>query len=151
MYIGVAIRSSSIALGFVEDTGKLGFHNSFPLLPEEGADSIILDLVFSIKTIAETVPLELFNVTLDAIGLTIIGTLDKEGRIAGCVIKSLENIDLRETLQKNFNIDVFVASADDALQMAHKEVEGHGEQSAAIIAAGLLCKYQETIPQEYEG
>jgi predicted NBD/HSP70 family sugar kinase len=148
MYIGVAVRNSSIALGFVDYEGKLDLQSCFPLLPEEGADNVILDLVFSIKTISETVPMELFNVTLDAIGVTIIGTLDKgEGRIVDCVIKSLANIDLRETLQKNFHIDVFVASADEALQMAQREVEGRDEQSAAIIAAGLLCKYQEISPQ----
>jgi hypothetical protein len=31
MYIGAAIKSSPIALSFVDVTRKLGFHNSFPL------------------------------------------------------------------------------------------------------------------------
>ncbi|MDR0649099.1 MAG: hypothetical protein LBF92_07160 [Synergistaceae bacterium] len=148
MYIGVAVRDSSIALGFVDDEGNLNFSNSFPLLPEEGADTVVMDLLFSIKAISETIPMELFDIRLKAIGVTIIGSLDKErGRIVKCVIKSLENIDLRETLQKNFSIDVFLASADDALQMAKKEVEGRDERSSAIIAAGLICKYQEACLQ----
>ncbi|MDR1193834.1 MAG: hypothetical protein LBK98_06705 [Peptococcaceae bacterium] len=142
MYIGVAVRGNLVSIGFVADDGEVSFPSTFPIDPEIDSNSIILDLIFNIKTIAETVPLELFNQTLDGVGVSIIGSLDeKNERILECANGGLENIKLRERLERNFDIDVFVGSADMARQYAAGEIVGRSEQEAAIIAAGLLCKY----------
>lgn len=146
MYIGVAVRGAVLALGFVYNDGKLTFPSFFPLDPENDANDIILDLVFTIKTIAETVPFELFNDQLEGIGVTVLGQLDqKNEKIVECENRGLMKINLRERLQRNFEIDVWVDSADAAMQAAAKEIEGFDEQSAAIIAAGLLGR------RAYEG
>lgn len=141
MFIGVAVRGSVIAVGFVHDNGNLTFPSSFPLNLEEDVNGIILDLVFIIKTITETVPFELFNDQLDGIGITIQGRLDdKNERIAECVNRGLEKINLRERLQRNFEIDVWVDSEDVAVRAAAEEIKDKDEQSAAIVAAGFLCR-----------
>lgn len=139
MYIGVAIQGSVIAVGFVYDNGDLTFPSFFPLDPEKDTNGIILDLVFIIKTITETVPFELFNDKLEGLGVTVMGQLDdKNERIIKCENRGLEKINLRERLGRNFEIDVWVDSADVAAQHAAEEIKGHDEQSAAIVAAGLL-------------
>ncbi len=141
MYIGVAIQGSIIGLGFVYDDGRLTFPSFFPLDPENDADEIILDLVFNIKTIAETVPLSLFNDQIEGIGVTIEGCLDdKNERIVECENRGVKKINLRERLQRNFEVDVRVDSADVAMRAVAREIESSAEQSAAIIAAGLLCR-----------
>lgn len=141
MYIGVALLGPVIAVGFVHEDGKLTFPSSFPLDLDMDANSIILDLVFTVKTIAETVPFELFNDKLDGIGVAVLGYFDDEGeRIIECENRGLKNINLRERLQRNFEIDVWVNSVDVAMRAVTKEIEGHDRQSAAIISAGLLCK-----------
>ena len=141
MYIGAAIRGPVIAVGFVYENGDLAFPSFFPLDPGKEADGIILDLVFTIKTIAETVPFELFNDKLEGIGVTVIGGLDdKNEQIIECENPGLKKINLRERLQRNFEIDVRVESADTAARAVGKEIRGRDERSASIIAAGLLCR-----------
>lgn len=140
MYIGVAVRGPVIALGFVHEDGKLTFPSFFPLDMGNDANGIILDLVFTIKTIAETVPFELFNDQLEGIGVTVLGSLDdKNEKIVDCENQGLKKINLRERLQRNFEIDILVDSEDVARLAAAGEIEDADEQSAAIIAAGLLC------------
>lgn len=141
MYIGVAVRGPAIALGFVHEDGKLTFPSLFPLDMGNDANGIILDLVFTIKTIAETVPFELFNDQLEGIGVTVLGSLDdKNEKIVECENQGLKKINLRERLQRNFEIDILVDSEDVARLAAAGKIEDADEQSAAIIAAGLLCR-----------
>lgn len=141
MYIGVAVQGSVIAVGFVYDNGELTFPSFFPVDPEKGVDAIVLDLVFTVKTIAETVPFELFNDNLEGVGVTVLGCLDDKNEvILECENRGLEKINLRERLQRNFEVDIWVGSAQVAAQNAAKEIEGRDGPSAAIIAAGLLCR-----------
>ncbi len=85
--------------------------------------------------------MSLFNDQIEGIGVTIEGCLDdKNERIVECENHGLKKINLRERLKRNFEVDVWVDSADVAMRAVAKKIEGHAEQSAAIIVAGLLCR-----------
>jgi glucokinase len=151
MYVGLHVGKSQIEIGLVSDRGDVSFPSTFPVEPDADSERVIIDIIYNIKTVSEEVPIELFNNHLTGIGITIDGVLDEENeQIVECVNRNLINIRLRERLQRNFDIDVFVRSSEDAKTLASKEIAAKTGRQAEIAAAGLLCKYIElkepTIP-----
>jgi hypothetical protein len=141
VFIGAHVGRSQIIIGMVSENGELTFPSVFTVSPEADSDAIILDIVYIIKTIAETVPVMLVNEELAGIGITIDGVFDREsGKIAECADHGLENIRLEERLQRNFTIDVIVSGAERAKSMAASEIANRTERDAGIIAAAMLCR-----------
>lgn len=129
MFIGIDVRDTKIAMGLVNDKGELSFASTFPIDSEQDPDKIILDIIFVIKNISETIPLELFNDRLVGIGICIQETLG-------------ENLSLQETVQRHFQIPVLVESLTVATDSVENEIgtlKGN-ITNARIIAAALLCK-----------
>ena len=129
MFIGIDVRDTKIAVGLVNDKEQLSFDNMFPNDSEKSLDTLMLDIIFIIKNISDTIPLELFNDRLLGIGICIQETLDKDGI-------------LQEVVQGHFQIPVFV----ERLTVTTDESEDEtgtlkvNISNARIIAAALLCK-----------
>ena len=129
MFIGIDVRETKIAMGLVNDKGELSFESTFPIDSQQGLDKLILDIIFVIKNISETIPLELFNDRLLGIGICIQEILG-------------ENSPLREIVQRHFHIPVFVESltvATDSAENGIGTIKGN-ISSEGIIAAAFLCK-----------
>jgi predicted NBD/HSP70 family sugar kinase len=142
MYLGVNVSSTHISLGFVGENGNVSHPSSFPVDPEMDGETILLDLIYSIKTMAETVPVNLFNNSLDAVGVTIQGEIDEySGIVLECVNCGLERINLKLRLQKSFEIPINVNTDANAIKLAQAEITAHPRQNPSVIAAGLICKY----------
>lgn len=150
MYIGVDIAGPVISIGLVSEGGDLSFPSTFPVDPEMDGEAVIIDLIYSIKTIAETVPIELFNDNLEAIGVAIEGKIDEDSDIIlECTNCGLERIDLKRRLQRSFEIPINVNTGDTAKELAKAEIEARPRQNPRIIAAGLICKYAPNADESF--
>jgi hypothetical protein len=150
MFIGAHVEESRIIIGLISRNGDLSFPSVFAVNPDADSDAVILDLIYIIKTIAETVPVMLVNENLSGIGITVNGVFDeKNGMIIERADHGMENIRLEERLQRNFEIDVFVGGAARAKELAAVEIANRTDRDAKIVAAGMLCKYirEEKIEQ----
>lgn len=129
MFIGIDVRDAKIAVGLVNDKGELSFENMFPIDTGESLENLMLDLVFIIKNISETIPLELFNDRLLGIGICIQETLD-------------ENNIMQEVVQEHFQIPVYVERFTVDTDSVENKIETTKEYiiNERIIAAALLCK-----------
>lgn len=137
MFIGIDVVDTKIAIGLVNNRGELSFESTFPIDFEQDSEKFVLDLIYVIKSISETIPLELFNDRLLGIGIGIRNTSDKNSGIS-----KLGNGPLQEIIQQYFNIPVFAESFEAAKDLAEPEmgtlkgeINKHG-----IIAAALFCK-----------
>jgi predicted NBD/HSP70 family sugar kinase len=114
MFVGIDVKDTRIGMGLVNDKGELSFESTFPVDSGQDPDKVMLDIIYVVKSISETVPLELFNDRISGIGIGIHDAF-------------MENSSLQETIQRYFDIPVFVESVQG-------KVKNEG-----IIAAGLLC------------
>lgn len=120
MYIGIAV-GDEIKLGLVNDDGETSFESTFPIEASQNIEKLMLDLIYTVKSISETVPLELFNERITGIGISIRDIFEEK------------NDYIQKTIQRYFDIPVIVNTLTNAL-------ESTGIDNQGIIAAGLLCK-----------
>ncbi len=142
MYVGVDIKETMVAIGLVSDQGKVAFHSSLSVDAQKNPDAIVMEIIFIIKSLSETVPLELFNDQLQGIGIGIADDIDKNSgniiRHTGC---QFPNDSQRDKIERHFNLPVYVDNHKEAATLAANEMQGpHGDFSG-IIAAAMLCKY----------
>jgi len=121
MFVGIDVRDTKIGMGLVSDKGELSFQSTFPIDSEQDFDKVTLDIIFVVKSISETVPLELFNDNISGIGICTQHTLDK-------------NSAMQVIIQGYFDVPVFVENIAVDMVLADNEIN-----NAGIIAAGLLC------------
>lgn len=142
MYVGVDVRDTKIAIGLVSDKGAVSFQSSLPIDPQKNPETVILDIIYIIKSISETVPLELFNDRLSGIGIGIPDTLDKDNEdIIQCINPGLKSISQKEMIQRHFDIPIFVENHKAAEALAANEIAALKGNNAGIVAAAMLCKY----------
>lgn len=142
MYVGVDVRDTKIAIGLVSDKGVVSFQNSLSVDPKGNLEAVILDIIYVIKTMSETIPLELFNDRLVGIGIGIQDTVDKDSEnIVQCNDPGFKSISQREILQRHFDIPIFVENHKAAEVLASNEIGALNGNNAGIVAAAMLCKY----------
>lgn len=150
MYVGVDIKETEVAVGLVNDQGKVAFHSSLSIEPGKDPDAIVMDIIFIIKSLAETVPLELFNDRLQGIGIAIPDAIDKNsGSIIGQARPRLQNDSHREKLERHFNLPVYIDNREAAAVLAVKEIQGSQGIFPGIIGAALLCKFFHSPKEEF--
>jgi glucokinase len=138
MYIGVDVGTTKITLGFVSENGEASFPSNLPMNRAQTTDSLILDLIYMIKTIAETVPLALYNFKLMGIGIGVPGLIDKN---SGTLISSpnigWKNVQLKETLERHFTVPVVVENDSAATALAELELGAlQGTKNSVFINLG---------------
>lgn len=144
MYVGVDVRDTKIAIGLVNDNGRVSFQSSLAIDPDKNSEGVILDIVYIIKSISEAVPLELFNDRLLGIGIGILDTLDKNsGNIIPCADSRLGSISQEEMIQRHFEIPIFVENHAAAKALASNELGDLKGPEAGIVTAAMLCKYMK--------
>ncbi|MEL7622441.1 MAG: ROK family protein [Clostridiales bacterium] len=150
MYVGVDIKETEVAIGLVSEGGKVAFHSFLPVAPEKDPDTIVMEIIFIIKSLAETVPLELFNDRIQGIGIAIADDIDKSsGSIIGQVRLRLPNDSHREKLERHFNLPVYIDNRGAAAALAGNEIKDFQGIFSGIIAAALLCKFFHSPKEEF--
>lgn len=144
MYVGVDVRDTSITIGFVNDRGVVSFHNSLQVDPEKDTEAAILDIIYVIKTMSETVPLELFNDRLLGIGIGIPDTLNKDdNNILVRGNADLKRTTHREIIERYFDTPIYIENHSTAEKLAAAELSAAKGKNAGVVAAALLCKYMK--------
>ena len=142
MYIGVDVKDTKISIGLVNDKGAVSFQSFLPVDPKNDPDSVIMEIIFIIKSLSESVPLELFNDRPTGIGIGIQDNLDKDsGIIVQCANPEFKSISQREMIERHFDLPVYIDNHTAAEALAVNEIGADKGNAAGIIAAAMLCKY----------
>lgn len=144
MFIGVDVRDTNITIGFVNDRGLVSFQNTLQVDQEKDPETAILDIIYVIKTMSETVPLELFNDRILGIGIGIPDILNKDdNNILLHKKPSTGRTSQKELIQRHFDTPVYIENHSTAEKLAAAEISATNGKNAGVVAAALLCKYMK--------
>ena len=106
VYIGVDLGGTNIAVGLVDEEGKILHKDSVPTLLERGPEPVIKDMAhLSLKVIKDA------GYTLDdvkAIGVGVPGLADKTGVVIFCTNLRWHMVPLREIMQSIIDKPVYI-------------------------------------------
>lgn len=107
MYVGVDLGGTNIAVGLVDENSILKYHKSTPTRAERGSKEVIKDII---KLINETIrDYGINKETVKAIGIGVPGIAEpNSGEVIYCVNLGWNNVPLKQDLEKELNIPVFV-------------------------------------------
>lgn len=107
MYVGVDLGGTNIAVGLVDENSILKYHKSTPTRAERGSKEVIKDII---KLINEAIRNYGINKeTVKAIGIGVPGIAKpNSGEVIYCVNLGWNNVPLKQDLEKELNIPVFV-------------------------------------------
>lgn len=107
MYVGVDLGGTNIAVGLVDENSILKYHKSTPTRAERGSKEVIKDII---KLINEAIRYYGLNKeTVKAIGIGVPGIAEpNSGEVIYCVNLGWNNVPLKQDLEKELNIPVFV-------------------------------------------
>lgn len=107
MYVGVDLGGTNIAVGLVDENSILKYHKSTPTRAERGSKEVIKDII---KLINEAIRYYGINKeTVKAIGIGVPGIAEpNSGEVIYCVNLGWNNVPLKQDLEKELNIPVFV-------------------------------------------
>lgn len=135
MYIGIDLGGTNIAVGIVDDNGKIIVKDSTPTLAKRGYKEVIKDMaVLSKKLMADN------NISEDKIkgvGIGCPGTIDtKTGTVLFSNNIRMENVPLAEEFKKYLNVDVRIMNDADAAAYGEYAVNGNNADSFIFITLG---------------
>ena len=127
VYVGVDLGGTNIAVGLVDEAGKILHKDSVPTLLERGAEPVIQDMAtLSLKVIKDA------GYTVDdvkAVGVGVPGLADaKTGVVIFCTNLRWHMVPLREIFQKILNKPVFIDNDATVAGLA---------ESVAGVSAGV--------------
>ncbi|WP_291575555.1 ROK family glucokinase [Clostridium sp. UBA4548] len=107
MYVGVDLGGTNIAVGLVDENSILKYHKSTPTRAERGSKEVTKDII---KLINETIrDYGINKETVKAIGIGVPGIAEpNSGEVIYCVNLGWNNVPLKQDLEKELNIPVFV-------------------------------------------
>lgn len=107
MYVGVDLGGTNIAVGLVDENSILKYHKSTPTRAERGSKEVIKDII---KLINEAIrDYGINKETVKAIGIGVPGIAEpNSGEVIYCVNLGWNNVPLKQDLEKELNIPVFV-------------------------------------------
>lgn len=134
MYIGIDLGGTNIAVGLVDETGKIIAKDSTPTLSERGYGEIVEDMAkLSLKLLKEN-GIDVSEVKAAGIGSP--GSVDaKNGKVLYANNLKFKDTPLRTELQKYINVPVAVEN--DANAAAYGEYKATGAKCECFIAVTL--------------
>lgn len=106
-YIGVDLGGTNIAVGLVDEDGKIIAENSTPTLWRRGYADMIRDMAACAKKLLSDTKTPIEDVKAIGVGIPGIGD-NKTGRVIYCPNIEWRDIPLREELQKYLNLPVMM-------------------------------------------
>ncbi len=135
MYIGIDLGGTNIAVGCVDDSGKLLAKSSTSTLPERGYKAIVKDMAGLCGKVAKQAGVQMYDIK--AIGLGSPGTIDSENGIvvfAGNL--NMEKTPLADELKKYFDIPVHMENDANAAAYGEYAVCGLDVDNMILITLG---------------
>lgn len=134
MYIGIDLGGTNIAVGLVDENGKIIEKTSVPTLAERDYREIVKDMVSCAEEVTEKAGLSMSAVK--AIGVGVPGSVDYErGRVAYACNLNFSDAPLSEEIQKYYNVPV--ALENDANAAALGEYIACGKNARVFVAITL--------------
>ena len=134
MYIGIDLGGTNIAIGIVDEDGKITVQGSTPTLSPRSYTEIVKDMV----TLCEKLTAEagIFMNDIEAVGIGTPGSVDYEkGSVAYSNNLKFNDAPLRDEFQKYYNIPVVLEN--DANSAAYGEYIANGGDAGVFLAITL--------------
>ena len=135
IYVGIDLGGTNIAAGLVTENGKIVSQTSTPTISTRPIEEIVADMAKVCYKVVEDAKISMDEV--EAIGVGAPGTIDNQN---GVIVYSnnikMENVKIREMLQKH--IDKPVNLENDANAAAYGEycINGNNAESFVFITLG---------------
>ncbi|MBX4259835.1 ROK family glucokinase [Clostridium estertheticum] len=125
MYIGIDLGGTNIAIGIVDENGKIIHEESCETRSEREPQELIDDMIALVLKVLDEYHMQLNEIT--AIGVGIPGLADKDGNVIFCVNLGWRNVPLRKMLEDALHIPVYIDN--DATVAALAEYESGSMQN----------------------
>lgn len=134
MYIGIDLGGTNIAVGVVDENGKIIAKDSCPTLSEREYTEIVKDMVMLSEKVVKDAGLEMKDI--EAIGVGSPGSIDyKNGCVAYANNLKFKNTPIAAEIQKYYNIPVVLEN--DANAAAFGEYFASGNDAEVFVAITL--------------
>lgn len=107
MFIGVDLGGTNIAVGIVDETGKLKYQKSRPTRSERKPEVVINDIVDLVLEVVKDYGISKDEVKAIGIGIPGLASSDT-GEVIQCVNLNWTNVPLKEPMEKALGIPVFI-------------------------------------------
>lgn len=135
MYIGIDLGGTNIAVGLVDESGKILSKSSTPTQATRPYKAIVKDMAMLSAEVAEAAGYSMKDVK--AIGIGSPGTIDNEN---GVIVYTnnipWKNTPLRAELQKHYDLPVNIENDANAAAYGEYAVNGGGVDSFVAITLG---------------
>ncbi|MBX4268860.1 ROK family protein [Clostridium estertheticum] len=125
MYIGIDLGGTNIAIGIVDENGKIIHEESCETRSEREPQELIDDMIALVLKVLDEYHMQLNEIT--AIGVGIPGLADKDGNVIFCVNLGWRNVPLRKMLEDALHTPVYIDN--DATVAALAEYESGSMQN----------------------
>ncbi|APC40623.1 ROK family protein [Clostridium estertheticum] len=125
MYIGIDLGGTNIAIGIVDENGKIIHEESCETRSEREPQELIDDMIGLVLKVLDEYHMQLNEIT--AIGVGIPGLADKDGNVIFCVNLGWRNVPLRKMLEDALHTPVYIDN--DATVAALAEYESGSMQN----------------------
>ena len=105
-YLGVDLGGTHMAIGVVDQDGRIIAKAETPTLPQRPYQELVADMVKCM--VAAMAEAKVTEDDIASIGIGIPGTADRSGVVIFCTNLGWHNIPLREEIQKHINKPVFI-------------------------------------------
>lgn len=134
MYIGIDLGGTNIAVGLVDDSGKIVEQASTPTLAPRSYNEIVKDMVSVSEILVSKAGISMNDIK--AVGIGSPGSIDYEnGAVAYANNLGFNNAPLREEFQKYYNLPVIIEN--DANAAAYGEYIANGNNAGVFVAVTL--------------
>ncbi len=133
--IGIDLGGTNIAVGVVDENGRILAKASTPTLAKRPVEEIVADMTKVCKTAAGKAGCGLNDI--GSVGIGIPGTVDNEnGVVVYTCNVPMENTPLRDMLQKYINKPVYLENDANAAALGEYKINGNGAKSLVFITLG---------------
>ena len=135
MYIGIDLGGTNIAVGLVNDNGKIIAKDSTPTIAERGYKEIVKDMAaLSKKIMADN---NISESEIKGVGIGCPGTVDsKTGTVLFSNNIRMEKTPLAEEFKEYFDVNVKILNDADAAAYGEYSINGNNVDSFVFITLG---------------
>ena len=135
MYIGIDLGGTNIAVGLVDESGKILHSDSIPTLKERHWSEIVKDMAALAKKVVKDSGHDMAEVK--AVGIGCPGSIDKEN---GVVVYSnnivMHNVPMASEFRKHMDLPVFLENDANAAALGEYTTCGEGVDSFVFMTLG---------------
>lgn len=134
-YIGIDLGGTNIAVGIVDENGKILADLSAPTKAERDWREIVKDMAELSKKVAEKAEVSISDIK--GVGIGCPGTVDNKNGI--CTYANnlkMDNADIAKEFRKHLDIPVNLENDANAAALGEYAINGHGAESFVFITLG---------------